>query len=134
MAELGDSFYEPIRVLVIEDEDYIRSIVCRLLRQIGFRRINEAANGADGFREMLRVRPDLIICDIHMEPIDGLAFLKKLRGLGRREIADLPFIFLTADTQRDTVLAARELRVDGYVTKPVSLNALKERIDVALRQ
>lgn len=77
--------YENIRILVLEDEAHIRQIICRLLRQIGFRMIHDVANGADGFKELLRVSPQVILCDIHMEPIDGLSFLRKLRSLGKPE-------------------------------------------------
>lgn len=124
--------YEQVRVLVLEDEDHIRRIICRLLRQIGFRLIHEVANGADGFKELLRVKPQVILCDIHMEPIDGLTFLRKLRGLGKPEFTRIPVIFLTADAQRDTVVEAKDLRVDGYLVKPVSPKQLKERIDAVL--
>lgn len=125
--------YELLRVLVLEDETHIRQIICRLLRQIGFRLIDEASNGADGFKELLRVRPRVILCDIHMEPIDGITFLKRLRALGHPELSRIPVIFLTADTQRDTVVAAKDLRVDGYLAKPVSLKSLKDRIDHVLK-
>ncbi len=124
--------YENVRVLVIEDDGHIRRIIRRLLRQIGFILINEAENGADGFKELLRVKPDLILCDILMEPIDDMTFLRKLRALSHPKLAQLPFIFLTADAQRDTVVAAKELRVDGYLVKPVSPKQLKERVDAAI--
>lgn len=130
----AESAYESIRVLVLEDETHIRKIICRLLRQIGFQLIVEAENGADGFRELLRVRPNVILCDIHMEPIDGMTFLRKLRGLSKRDIANLPVIFLTADTQQGTIMSAKDLRVDGYLAKPVSLKMLKERIDAVLQR
>ncbi len=124
--------YENLRILVLEDEAYIRTIICRLLRQIGFRLINEAENGIDGLREILRVRPHLILCDVHMEPMDGISFLRKLRGLGSDPLVRVPVIFLTADKQKDTVMAAKELRVDGYLAKPVSMKTLKDRIDAVL--
>ncbi|GHD63008.1 response regulator [Thalassobaculum fulvum] len=126
--------YENLRILVLEDEWYIRQIICRLLRQIGFQLIDEAENGVDGFREILRVRPHLILCDIHMEPVDGITFLRKLRALGHEQLSQVPVIFLTSDKQRETVLAAKELRVDGYLAKPVSLATLKDRIDHVLLQ
>lgn len=124
--------YENVRVLVLEDESHIRQIICRLLRQIGFRLIHDVADGAEGFKELLRVKPQVILCDIHMEPIDGLTFLRKLRGLGKPEFSRVPVIFLTADAQRETVVVAKDLRVDGYLVKPVSPKQLKERIDAVL--
>lgn len=124
--------YEELRVLVIEDEDHIRRIICRLLRQIGFQYLTEARDGMEGLKEALRVRPAVILCDIHMDIMNGLEFLEKLRGLRQEDLSELPVIFLTADTQRDTVMAAKDLRVDGYLAKPVSPKALKDRIDAVL--
>lgn len=124
--------YAHTRVLVLEDEGHIRRIICRLLRQIGFKLIHDVANGADGFKELMRVRPDVILCDIHMEPIDGLTFLRKLKGLGKSEYTRIPVIFLTADAQRQTVAVARDLEVDGYLVKPISPKQLKDRIDAVL--
>ena len=129
MAEIN---YETTRILVIEDEIHIRKIICRLLRQIGYRLIDEAADGSEGFKTLLRVQPDVILCDIHMEPVDGITFLRKLRALSQPKYAAQPVNFLTGDTDSTTVIAAKDLRVDGYLVKPVSLNALKDRIEAVL--
>ncbi|MCR9073540.1 MAG: response regulator [Alphaproteobacteria bacterium] len=135
MVEFNRSHeYDHLRVLVLEDEGHIRRIVCRLLRQIGFKLIHDVANGADGFKELLRVKPHVILCDIHMEPIDGMTFLRKLRALGHPEFSRIPVIFLTADAQRETVVEAKDLHVDGYLVKPISPKQLKERIDAVLFQ
>lgn len=127
-----EQFYEFKRILVIEDEPHIRKIICSLLRQIGFQRIDEAEDGSSGFQELLRVKPDLILCDIYMKPMDGMSFLRRLRGLDQPEFSDIPVVFLTADGQLETVLAARELNIDGYLVKPVSLKSLKDRVNAAL--
>ncbi|MEO9904252.1 response regulator [Nisaea sp.] len=126
--------YETMNVLVLEDEFYIRKIIVRLLREIGFEAVYEVSDGIDGMKELLRVRPNLILCDIHMEPMGGMKFLKTLRGLKTGGVADLPVIFLTADAEVDTVMKAKELRVDGYITKPVSLTHLKTKIDTVLTE
>jgi CheY-like chemotaxis protein len=85
------------------------------------------------YDEAVRTEPTLILCDVHMEPVDGRAFLKLLRGPGLRPLATTPVIFLTADAQKDTVLFAREHQVNGYLVKPVSLTQLKTRIDSVLQ-
>jgi len=126
--------YDKIRILVIEDEDYTRKIICGLLRQLGFRLIDEAADGEAGFKEMVRTRPVLVLCDVHMQPLDGLGFLAKLRGMSTATFGAMPVIFLTADKQQETVLTAKKLQVDGYLVKPVSLTALKQRIDLVLQK
>jgi two-component system chemotaxis response regulator CheY len=129
----GSSNYSTTRVLVIEDEGHVRRIVCRLLRQIGFQLVDEASDGNDGMMQAVRVKPDLILCDIHMEPVGGLEFLGKLRRLSNPAYANLPVIFLTGDANADTVMVARKLNVSGYLVKPVSLDQLKTRVDAALR-
>ncbi|MBO6561523.1 MAG: response regulator [Nisaea sp.] len=130
----AQSAYDLKRVLVLEDETHIRRIIVRLLREIGFDTIYEASDGIDGMKELLRVRPDLILCDIHMEPMGGMKFLETVRNLNTRDVANLPVIFLTADAEVDTVLKAKELRVDGYIAKPVSLAHLKIKIDTVLAE
>lgn len=125
--------YENLRILVIEDESYTRQVVTGLLRQIGFQLINEAKEGGDGFKETVRTRPQVVLCDVHMDPVDGLGYLGKLRGFSNAAIAATPVVFLTADKQQETVLTAKQLKVDGYLVKPVSLQMLKQRLDGLLK-
>jgi two-component system chemotaxis response regulator CheY len=63
-----------------------------------------------------------------MAPVDGIEFLRIVRGSDNKAIANTRIIFLTADAQRDTVLAAKDLRVDGYLVKPVSLARLQAKL------
>ena len=125
--------YEKIRVLLIEDESYTRHVIEGLLRQIGFTLISQAKDGGEGFKETVRVRPQVVLCDVHMEPVDGLDYLSKLRGFANPAIAATPVVFLTADKQQETVVSAKQLKVDGYLVKPVSLQLLKQRLDALLK-
>ncbi len=125
--------YEGVTILVIEDEPSTRLLIKRLLLQIGIVSVVDAADGKAGLDEAMRTRPTIILCDVHMEPVGGRAFLKMLRGLKARALATTPVIFLTADSQRDTVLFTKEHHVNGYLVKPVSLTDLKTRIDAVLK-
>jgi two-component system chemotaxis response regulator CheY len=122
--------YEKVKVLVIEDELHTRSIIRSQLLQLGVREIAEAHDGKSGMLQVVKARPHLIFCDVHMAPIGGLEFLKSLRELKVAKLNELPVIFLTADAQRDTVLFAKEHAVNGYLVKPVSAAQLKAQIDV----
>ena len=124
--------YGTVRVLVVEDEEFTRKIIRTLLHQLGVRLYHEAIEGRAGLLEVLRVRPHLVLCDIHMKPVDGLQFLKSLREAKIPAIAKTPVVFLTSDSQTDTVLLAKEQSVDGYLVKPVSLAQLKRKIDGVL--
>ena len=125
--------YAGVTVLVIEDEANTRLLIKRLLLQIGIISVLEAGDGKAGLDEAMRTRPTIILCDVHMEPVDGRQFLKTLRGLKVRDLATTPVIFLTADAQTDTVLFAKEHHANGYLVKPVSLTDLKTRIDAVLK-
>lgn len=121
--------YVRLKILVVEDEIHTRTIIKTLLRQLGVRDIGEAANGRDGLVKVTDWRPHVVLCDIHMKPVNGLEFLQLLRKLEDTIIAQTPVIFLTADANRDNVLIAKENAANGYLVKPVSLQALKSRLD-----
>ena len=120
--------FKTLKIVIIEDEDFIRVLIRRLLRQLGVEHIYEASEGGAGLKEVVRTRPDIVLCDIHMEPMDGMTFLEKLRALPMAGLKETPVVFLTADSQQDTVLLAKKLTVNGYLVKPVSLSALERRI------
>lgn len=125
--------YKNLRILVIEDEPFARRIITGLLRQIGFQLIEEAKDGGEGFKETTRSRPQIVLCDVHMEPTDGLGYLEMLRTCKDQVLSATPVLFLTADKQQETVLSAKQLKVDGYLIKPVSLVTLKQRLDIVLK-
>jgi two-component system, chemotaxis family, chemotaxis protein CheY len=124
--------YGKLSVLVIEDESYTRRIICQLLHNLGVRSISQAEDGEKGFLEVVRTRPDLVLCDIYMKPSDGMAFLRKLHHCAIGNVKNTPVIFLTADAQEETVSLAKQMKVNGYLVKPVSQAELKKRVDGVL--
>lgn len=129
---MNDIVFADLRVVVIEDEGYTRTIIVRGLRQLGIVKVHEARDGGEGLKVVATVRPSLVLCDIHMEPVDGLQFLDNLRKLPIPAIASTPVVFLTADAGQSTVLAAKNLKVDGYLVKPVLITQLRKRIEGVL--
>ncbi len=121
--------YEKLKILLVDDEAYTRQIIRQQLHQLGIRSIAEAANGRDGLLELLRTRPDIVFCDVHMKPIGGLEFLRQVRAVKIAALAATPVVMLTADAGSETVGSARELAASGYLVKPVALNQLRARID-----
>ncbi len=122
-------------ILIIEDEYDLRSGIAEGLRLAGFD-VAEAEDGDEGYAAILSLEPDLVLCDITMPGMRGDALLVQLR----RDHADLgrmPFLFLTALADRDSVLAGLELGADDYLTKPVDLDILigivRQRLDQVAR-
>lgn len=120
------------KILCIEDEADIRQVVVEELTDEGYETI-EAANGQLGLEAILRQKPDLVLCDVNMPVMDGHALLAELRS-NYPEKADLPFIFLTALSDRQHILTGKKLGVDDYLTKPIDFELLIATVEARLKQ
>jgi len=118
--------FTQLTVLVVEDSDFVRRVVCKYLVDMGFKAVLEAANGMDGIAA-LKNKPDVVICDISMEPLNGFEFLKLLRSQPEPE-RSLPFIFLTSSADADYVQRALDLNVSAYLLKPVMPDVLRKKL------
>ena len=127
---MRDIDYAKLSAAVIDDEESTRDVISQLLRSLGLRRIHTASDGKEGLDTVIQAEPDIVFCDIHMEPVDGMTFLRVLRKSTVGNVARIPIVFLSGDALEPTVLEAIDNTVDGYLVKPVSLNDLKKRIDV----
>lgn len=109
-------------ILVIEDEFDLRAGLAEGLRMSGFD-VAEAEDGDEGYDAIVALRPDLVLCDITMPGMRGNELLNRLRR-DQPDLARMPFLFLTALADRDSILAGQELGADDYLTKPVDLDIL----------
>lgn len=113
-------------VLVVDDMAVFREPIAAALRHYGYETLS-AADGREALDQTRAHRPDLILLDVAMPVMDGLAFLEKLRA--DADIAKTPVILLTAVTERDYVLKARALGASSYLLKSqFSLTELLERV------
>jgi len=120
------------KVLCIEDERDLREDFVEVLREGGYE-VFEASNGEDGLRILDQARPDLVLCDITMPKMNGYQVLEAVRK-DYPELADIPFIFLTALADREDVIAGKKLGADDYLTKPVDFSQLLATIEARLGQ
>ena len=123
-----------IRDLVVEDNDFIRELVATILGEIGFRDIAQARDGHDALSQIETADPALIICDISMQPMDGLEFVETLRKHSWPRASEVPVIFLTSHTEAPIVKRAFKLGVEAYVVKPVQKKQLEVRIMTTLER
>ncbi len=122
--------------MVIEDERVMSAFILGTLRRIGIHDLFAYEDGAAALRAVTKVKPDLILTDIHMQPVGGIEFVRQLRALLNNQINNIPVIFLSADSSEATVVEVMPLGVSGYIgyiVKPPSLEALANRIELALR-
>lgn len=119
-----------IRVLLIEDEKFIRSTIRWMLRSIVAPEICEAGDGTEALRVLGGgFIPDLIFCDVQMAPMDGAAFLQIVRASSNPLVAKIKVIMLTAAADVNVVRAFNGLGISSYLLKPVSLKQLAERVN-----
>lgn len=117
-----------LHVLVVDDNAHMRSIVVAILRGIGIGTVKEAADGADALEVMRSGVPDIVICDLNMDPIDGLDFSKMVRTAPDSPFPFVPIIMMTGHTERSKVAAARDAGINELLAKPISARTLMDRI------
>lgn len=119
------------KILVIDDEEWLREVIRLALKQKGFEVI-EAANGLEGIEKARKEFPDLILCDINMEKMDGYVTLATLRG--EAPTAAIPFIFMTGLADGAGMRRGMELGADDYLSKPFTIAALYAAVEARLKK
>jgi response regulator NasT len=114
------------RVLVAEDEALIRLDLKEMLEEEGYAVVGEAADGEQAVEMAGRLRPDLVILDVKMPKMDGIAAAERIAG---ERVA--PVVILTAFSQRDLVERAREAGAMAYLVKPFQKKDLVPTIEMA---
>ena len=117
-----------IKVLIVDDQQTIRSLVRTGLQTLGFAEIEEAADGELGLRAMLvGAPPKLVISDFNMPKLDGLGLLRAIRS--HEPIKSAAFIMLTGRADADLVKKAAQFGANNYLVKPFTVATLKEKIE-----
>ena len=117
------------RLLLVDDEDNLRSMLEAALRHVGFD-VHPVATGRDAIDAAGDVRPDLIVLDVMLPDIDGFEVMRRLRTDGSR----VPVLFLTARDATEDKVRGLTLGGDDYLVKPFSLEELVARINAVLRR
>lgn len=118
--------YGKMTVLVVDDFSTMRRIVRNILRELGFKNIMEAENGAAAVTVLKNHEVDLIISDWNMPEMTGLELLKWVRGNARTK--DLPFLMVTAEAQKENIVEAVKAKVSNYIIKPFTAATLQEKL------
>jgi DNA-binding NarL/FixJ family response regulator len=118
------------KILCIEDDRETAALIAEELVDRGYT-VTLAHDGREGFAAILKTMPDLVLSDISMPLMSGFELLERLVALAPR-FAKIPFVFLTALTDRDNELKGRQLGADDYVTKPIDFEVLATIITARL--
>jgi two-component system chemotaxis response regulator CheY len=118
-----------MKILVVDDFSTMRRIVRNLLVELGFTNtlIQEAEDG-NAALVMLRAQPfDLVVTDWNMPNMTGIELLRAIRA--DTALKSMPVLMVTAENNRDQIIAAAQSGVNGYVVKPFTAVTLKEKLD-----
>jgi len=116
------------RILVVDDDEDIRSLLRELLHRAGYQ-VDDAPNGRAALRQLFEAPPALVLLDVSMPELDGYQTLERIRDL-----SDVPVIMLTARTQELERVRGLASGADDYVSKPFGRQELLARIQALLRR
>ncbi len=119
------------KILVIEDNKDVRENLAELLELTGYK-VFTAENGKIGTSKALELVPDIILCDIMMPELDGFGVLRILSN--HPSTMDIPFVFLTAKTEKEDFRKGMGLGADDYITKPYDDVQLLDTIEIRLKK
>jgi DNA-binding response OmpR family regulator len=119
------------KILIVEDNEDVRENLAEIIELAGFEVVT-AENGVSGVSKAISDPPDLILCDVMMPELDGFGVLKILNK--NPKTYDIPFIFLTAKTEKTDFRKGMGLGADDYITKPFDDVELLEAIETRLKK
>ncbi len=119
-----------LEILVVDDISSLRTIIRVLLRNMGYTRVSEAANGSDAIAILQQKKIDLIISDWNMPRMNGYELLKSVRE--DSTLRGIPFIMITGEACSAKIAMAVQLKVDQFILKPFSFEVLEEKINMVV--
>src|SRR5471032_527022 len=122
------ALFAATKVLVVDDEHYMRKVVRTLLMSIGIRTVYEAPDGPSGLEAVRTLAPDVVIVDWQMPGLDGASFVRMVRSPDTFPYPNVPIIMLTGHGERSRVIEAIQIGVNEFLLKPVSSKSLQGRL------
>jgi two-component system chemotaxis response regulator CheY len=118
--------WKDLTILVVDDVMTMRRIVRNILRDLQFKNIIDAEDGAAAVRILETQKVDLIVSDWNMPVMTGLELLKWVRA--NEGTKNVPFLMITAEAQKDNIMEALKAKVSGYMVKPFTPQSLAEKL------
>jgi two-component system, chemotaxis family, chemotaxis protein CheY len=113
-------------ILIVDDSGAVRSVVRKLLTQLGFKNLDEASDGETALAKISEKQFGLVISDWNMDPMSGQVLLERVRA--NKQYASLPFIMMTADSTIDKIIQAKNAGVTSFIKKPFRAEELQAKI------
>lgn len=124
--------YDLLKILLVDDNHYMRVLLAEILRAIGVVRIYEANDGAEGLQMMRDHAVDVVMTDLSMQPLDGIDFVRLLRNSPDSPNQMAPVIMVTGHSTFARVNEARDAGVSEFLAKPLTARGVVERLHQAV--
>lgn len=120
--------FDKLSILVVEDSPLMLEVMVNALKALGVGHIFQAKNGEAGYQAFIRERPDIVLTDWEMEPVDGLELVKWIRRNADSPKRTVPIIIMTGYAASQRVAQARDKGITEFLVKPFTANELARRI------
>ncbi len=121
-----------MRILVVDDFSTMRRIVRNCLKQLGFTNVKEAVDGAQAYDTLKQEKFDFIVSDWNMPNMMGIDLLKAVRA--DEELKTIPFLMVTAEAQKENIIAAAQAGVSNYIIKPFDSDTLTTKMEAIFKK
>lgn len=125
MSKIED-FLKKKKILIVDDESFMRTILNSVLKHIGFSGISEARDGKSALSMLKANKFDICLCDWEMPGVNGVDLFKEIQG--SEELKDLIFVMITSHAEADKVQEAKEVGIKEYITKPFNENVIRKKL------
>ncbi len=119
-----------LKTMVVDDSRTARLMLAEMLREMGVSSIAKAEDGADAMQQLKTFAADVVICDLHMTPLDGIEFTRLLRTADDSPNPYLPVLMLTGDATQKQLSNALNAGVHGFMSKPLQADSLRRQINL----
>lgn len=120
-------------LLIVEEDNYIQQMFSTSLKRRGLENLHYVSGGEGALAITAHLKPALVICEVAMSDVDGLSYLAMIRGSDRPEISKTPVVLIADEAGPESVMKAKSLKANGYLTKPVSMAVLDRHVNSALQ-
>ncbi|MEI8170641.1 MAG: response regulator [Rhodoferax sp.] len=119
-------------ILVVDDDVTMRTYAVNSLRRLGIQLIETCTDGVSALHLLNSFKPDLVLTDIHMEPMGGLELVQKIREHPDASVRNTKVIFMSSDARITTLQDTLPLGAMGYIIKPLRTDTLLAKLENAL--
>jgi CheY-like chemotaxis protein len=120
--------YDLLKILLVDDNHYMRVLLSEILRAIGVQHLFEANDGAEALQALRNNAVDIVMTDLSMQPLDGIDFVRLLRNSPDSPNPMVPVIMITGHSTMQRVAEARDAGVNEFLAKPLTARGVIERL------